>query len=526
MVRDAVETIDRTTADLTKSAALAKLQTLRIAKLEHEVARLRRSQFGRSSEQHAADQLRLLFDEAMTSDTVTGAPANDDTPGEDAVPAIRRGGRAPLPAHLPRREIEHLPAAGGDRCDRPGCHGAQVRIGEDITEVLDYIPARFEVIRHIRPRLACRACERIMQAPVPPLPIPKARATSALLAHLLVSRFADHLPWYRQSAILRRAGVAIDRDLMGNWAGKIAWLMVPLVDRMMAHVLAAGKIHGDDTPVTLLTPGAAGEAGTRTAHFWVYLCDDRSSGDGAPPAVVYRFSADRRGAHPAAHLQDYAGYFQADAFAGYNALYRDRATGAARGIVEVGCWSHVRRKFNDVLVTSKGCSAIAAEAITRIGALFAIERRIKGSPPDVRRTLRQTEAIPRLAALRLWLEVQSRGLAPKSDLALACNYALSRWAVMVRYCDDGRLEISNNLVENALRGVSLGRKNWLFVGSAKGGEDAAIFYSLVETCRLNGIDPQAWLTDIIERIGEHPINRIDELLPWVWAKTHGLKIAA
>jgi len=526
MVRDAVATIDRTAADLTASAALAKLQTLRIAKLEHEVARLRRIQFGRSSEQHGADQLRLLFEDA-TSDAVTGEPANDDTPGEIATPAIRRGGKAPLPVHLLRREIEHLPAGGGDRCARPGCDGAQVRIGEDVTEVLDYIPARFEVIRHVRPRLACRACERIMQAPVPSLPIPKARATSTLLAHLLVSRFADHLPWYRQSAILRRAGVEIDRDVMGNWAGKIAWLVAPLVDRMMAYVLAAGKIHGDDTPVTLLTPGASGGAsGTSTAHFWVYLRDDRSSGDGAPPAVVYRFSADRRGAHPAAHLRDYAGYFQADAFSGYKALYHDRATGAARGIVEVGCWSHVRRKFNDVLVTSKGHSAIAAEAITRIGALFAIERRVKGSTPSERRGLRQAAAIPLLAALRLWLEAQLRGLAPKSELALACNYALGRWPAMIRYCDDGQLEISNNLVENALRGVSLGRKNWLFVGSAKGGEHAAIFYSLIETCRLNGIDPQAWLTDIIERIGEHPINRIDELLPWVWVKTHGRKIAA
>lgn len=292
-----------------------------------------------------ADQLCLLFEDAVTDDAVTGEAANDDTLGDDAPPApIRRGGRAPLPAHLPRREIEHLPGTGSDRCARPGCDGAQVRIGQDVTEILDYIPARFEVIRHIRPRLACRACERIMQAPVPSLPIPKARATSALLAHLLVSRFADHLPWYRQSAILRRAGVEIDRDLMGNWAGKIAWLMVPLVDRMMVHVLAAAKIHGDDTPVTLLIPGASG---TSTAHFWVYLRDDRSSGDSTPPAVVYRFSADRRGTHPAAHLRDYAGYFQADAFAGYNALYRDRVTGAARSIVEVGCWSHVRRKFND-----------------------------------------------------------------------------------------------------------------------------------------------------------------------------------
>lgn len=519
MLRDAVDTIGRAETDLTDSRAITKLQALRIAKLEHEVARLRRDQFGQRSERHSLDQLNLLFD-ALALTEALPEPANDDDECAAAPPApIQRRGRKPLPAHLPRRDAEHLPAGA---CS-PGCDGAQVRIGEDITEVLDYIPARFEVIRHVRARLACRRCERIRQAPMPSLPIPKSRATSALLAHMLVSRFADHLPWYRQSAIFRRAGVDIERDLMGNWAGKIAWLVAPLVDRMMAYVLEADKIHGDDTPVTLLTPG---QRGVRTAHFWVYLRDDRSCGDDRPPAVVYRFSADRRGAHVAGHLEDYAGYFQADAFAGYNALYHDRATGAARGITEVGCWSHVRRKFNDVLVTSKGLSPVAAEAIARIGALFAIERRIKGAPPDERHAVRQAEAAPKLEALRLWLQAQLRGLAPKSDLALACNYALNRWAAMIRYCEDGQLEISNNLVENALRGVSLGRKNWLFVGSAKGGEHAAIFYSLIETCRLNGIDPQAWLTDIIDRIGEHSINRIDELLPWVWASTRRQKIAA
>ena len=505
MLREAVEALGFAQADLARSEATVTTQGVRIEKLEHEVARLRRVQFGRSSEQQDSDQLRLLFDEVLPD------PANDDGDAPGAVsPSPHRGVRAPLPRHLPRRTIEHLPQA---RCGAD-CGGRMVRIGEDVTEVLDYIPARFEVIRHVRPRMACRICERVIQAPAPSLPIPRARATSALLAHMLVSRYADHLPWYRQSVIFRRSGVEIDRDLMGRWAGKIAWLLTPLVDRMMAYILEARKIHGDDTPVDLLR---SGERGTATARFWVYLRDDRSSGDAQPPAVVYHFSADRRGIHPAAHLQGYTGYFQADAFPGYNDLYRDPRTGEPRGIVEVGCWSHVRRKFNDILVSDKGCSPVAAEAIVRIGALFAIERRIKGWPPDRRRAVRQAEALAKLEALRTWLAAQRRGLAPKSKLAKACGYALDRWPAMVRYCEDGLLEISNNLVENALRGVSLGRKNWLFVGSANGGEHAAIFYSLIETCRLNSIDPEAYLTDIIGRIADHPINRIDALLPWHWA---------
>lgn len=281
---------------------------------------------------------------------------------------------------------------------------------------------------------------------------------------------------------------------------------------MMTYVLEAAKIHGDDTPVRMLGPGG----GTIQAHFWVYLRDNRASGDLSAAAVIYFFSINRRGEHPARHLKGFEGYFQADAYSGYNDLYRDPDTKAPRAILEVGCWSHVRRKFNDILESEKGCSPIAAQAIIRIGELFAIERRIKGEPPGMRRQVRQDEALPKLIALRAWFETQLRGLAPGSKLAKACHYALNRWEVMTRYCEDGILEISNNLVENALRGVTVGRRNWLFVGSRKGGEHAAVFYSLIETCRLNGIDPEAYLSDVIERIGDHPINRISELLPWQW----------
>jgi transposase len=501
MLREMAEVMEHERAELKTAKATVKAQNVRIEKLEHRLARLLRVQFGRSSEKMDIAQLRLMFDEVEAPE-----PANDDEPAAPRPQSARKPGtRAPIPAHVPRQVVDHQPGPCVE-----GCDGAGTKIGEDVTEVLDYIPARFRVLRHVRPRVACRTCEQIRQAPAVNLPLPKVMASSALLAHLVVSRFVDHLPWHRQSMILRRQGVTIDRDVMSRWARKLAWLLAPLGERLFAYILEGPKVHGDDTPVTLLGTGA----GSRTAHFWVYLRDGRSSGDMSPPAVAYRFSTDRSGAHPAAHLAGYRGYLQADGFAGYNALYRDPQTKAPREIIEVGCWSHARRKFTDIL--DKTPSPIAAEAIVRITELFAVEREVKGAPPDERRRERQAQAVPKLAALRTWLEAQQRGLSSDSTLARACRYPLNRWAAMIRYCDDGLLEISNNLVENALRGVALGRRNWMFVGSVKGGDASALFYSLVETCRLNGVEPEAWFTDVIERIGDHPINRIDELLPWRW----------
>jgi transposase len=507
MLLEMAEVMEQERGELKTAKATVKAQSLRIEKLEHRLARLLRVQFGRSSEKMDIAQLRLMFDEVATPE-----PANDDVPAPAAKSARKPGTRVPLPAHLPRETVAHRPGP----CSA-GCSGPMVQIDEAVTEVLDYIPARFRVIRHVRPRMACRACEQIRQSPAVNLPLPKVMASSALLAHLVVSRFVDHLPWHRQSAILRRVGLRIDRDVMSRWARKLAWLLAPLGERLFAYIREAGKVHGDDTPVTLLGNGD----GSLTGHFWVYLRDDRSSGDMSPPAVTYRFSTDRSGSHPAEHLAGYRGYLQADGFAGYNALYRDPKTRAPRAIVEVGCWSHARRKFTDIL--EKTPSPIAAEAVVRIAELFAIERDIKGAPPDARRRARQAQAVPKLAALRIWLETQQRGLSSDSVLARACRYPLNRWAAMTRYCEDGLLEISNNLVENALRGVALGRRNWMFVGSVKGGEASALFYSLAGTCRLNGVEPEAWFTDVFERIGDHPINRIDELLPWAWQASRQIR---
>jgi transposase len=511
MLREMAEVMETERAELKTVKATVKAQELKIEKLEHRVARLLRVQFGRSSEKMNIAQLRLMFDEVEMPE-----PANDQEPSAPARKAARKpGNRAPLPAHFPRQTVEHQPGPCAE-----GCSGRTTQIDEAVTEVLDYVPARFRVIRHVRPRVACRTCEQIRQAPAVNLPLPKVMVSSAMFAHLIVSRFVDHQPWHRLSGIFRRDGLDIDRDVMSRWARKLAWLLAPLGERLFAYIREAQKVHGDDTPVTLLGNGD----GSQTGHFWVYLRDDRSSGDMSPPAVIYRFSPNRSGTHPAEHLAGYRGYLQADGFAGYNALYRDPRTKAPRDIVEVGCWAHARRKFTDIL--EKTPSPIAAEAVVKIAELFAIERDIKGAPPDVRRRVRQTKAVPKLAVLKTWLETQQRGLSSDSTLAKACRYPLNRWAAMDRYCEDGILEISNNLVENALRGVALGRRNWMFVGSVKGGEAAALFYALAGTCRLNGVEPEAWFTDVIERIGDHPINRIDELLPWHWQAARDSKLAA
>ncbi len=517
ILREMADVMAQERAELAAAKATVQAQTLHIEKLEHRVARLLRVQFGRSSEKMDIAQLRLMFDEVEVPDA-----ANDDVPAAAPPKSARKAGaRAPIPAHIPRQAVEHQPGP----CPQ-GCGGTETKIGEDVTEVLDYIPARFRVLRHVRPRVACRTCEQIRQAPAVDLPLPKVMASSALLAHLVVSRFVDHQPWYRQSAILRRQGVHIDRDVMSRWARKLAWLLAPIGERLLGYILEAPKIHGDETPVTLLggKDGLGGQDGSHTAYFWVYLHDGRSSGDMSPPAVAFRFTTGRGGEHPAAHLAGYRGYLQADGYAGYNVLYRDPKTKAPRGVIEVGCWAHSRRKFTDVL--AKTPSPIAAEAVVRIGELFAIERDIKGAPPGERRRVRQELALPKLQALRPWFETQLGGLASDSNLAKACRYPLNRWAAMIRYCDDGLLEISNNLVENALRGVALGRRNWMFIGSIKGGDASALFYSLVETCKRGGVEPEAWFTDVIERIGDHPINRIDELLPWHWQATRDTAQAA
>jgi transposase len=495
---------------------------LTIEKLKAQIARLRREKFGASSEriERALAQLELALEEAETAkaEAIASAPpsAEPEVAGLEAQPAEaarpEKKKRRTLPPELPRRDVVHAPAGVCKTCG-----GSELRqVGSSVTEVLSYVPARFEVIRHVRPACSCKKCETMVQAPMPELPIPRGMVDASFLAHIATAKFCDHVPLYRQAEIYARSGLDLDRGQLAEWLGHVAWLLRPLVDLIAAHVMAGRVIHADDTPVPVLAPGAGK---TKTGRQWVYLRDERPHGGTAPPAVLYRYTPDRKGEHAQAELASFTGWLHADGYAGFGKLYE---IGGARSqtaplqgpprVAEVACWAHARRGFFDVHASNK--SALAKEALDRIGALFDIERTIAGQPPKIRRSVRSRTAKPSIDALATWLDEQLGKIPGKSDLASAIRYARSRWQALTRYLDDGRLEISNNAAENQIRPVALGRKNWLFSGSDAGGARAAAFYTIIRTCRLNGIEPEAYVTDVIARIGSHPINRLAELLPW------------
>jgi transposase len=487
--------------------ALLISQKLELEKLRFEIAYLKRMKYGRSSEQLDRElvQMQLSIEDlesSLAAKPLEVRPAPKEPPEKPA--------RRPLPAELPREEIVHE-----NPCACPDCGGKLRPLGEDVAEMLEYVPSHFKVIKHVRPKLSCASCQRIVQPLAPSRPIERGLAGPGLLAHVLVSKYCDHLPLYRQSQIYAREGIDLDRSTLADWVGGASALLEPLVGAIGRYVFGAYKVHGDDTPVPVLFPG---RGTTKQGRLWTYVRDDRPAGSAEPPAVFFRYSPDRKGERPRAHLASFSGVLQADAYAGFDKLYGEK-------IKEAACWAHVRRKFYDIHVALS--SPVALEALEQIGRLYKVEEEIRGRPPSERYAVRQARAGPELKSLHEWLHKTATGLSKKSELAKAIRYALSNWVALTRYCEDGRLEVDNNAAERALRAVALGRKNWLFAGSDDGGERAAAIYTLLGTAKLNDLNPESYLRYVLERIADHPINKIEELLPWnLLLKMPELRIAA
>jgi transposase len=483
----------------------AEVETLKLT-----LAKLRRDKFGASSERGARliDQLELQLaelEERIAQDQaaaeIASPPPNEQnaTGGREK---CRKPARRSLPEHLPRERLMH-PAPSACPC----CGGPLRKLGEDITETLEHVPAQWKVIQHVREKFSCRRCEAITQPPAPSHPIARGRAGPQLLAQVLFGKYGAHLPLNRQSEIYAREGIDLDTSTLADWVGACAATLMPLVETIAKHVFAAERIHADDTTVPVLAKGK-----TRTGRLWVYVRDDAPFGGPAPPAAVYHYSPDRTGEHPERHLASYSGLMQADAYAGFNGLYV--AGRKPDPIIEAACWAHARRKFYELAELRK--APLAIEAVRRIDELFAIERTINGLSADQRLTARRQRSRPLTDALETWMRHERRKLSSGNPLAKAMNYSLERWAALTRFLDDGRVCMSNNAAERALRGVAVGRRNWTFAGSDSGGRRAAAIYTLIETAKLNDVDPRAWLADVLARIADHPANRIAELLPWNW----------
>ena len=503
-------------AEISSRATVRALEAL-IETLRLRILRLKRQRFGRSSEKIEREiaQLELALEDLGVALSTQQAAANTAPPapvpsgedkGSEAKALRRRGVRVTGP--ISRRRVVLDP---GDTC--PDCGGPLREVGEDISKLVELIAARLEVIETARPKKSCRCCEKIVQAPLPSKPIARSQAGPGLLAHILVGKYDDHLPLYRQCEIFARQGFEIPRSTLIDWTGQAIRTLRPLVAALKMHVFSSSRLHTDDTPVPVLDPGSKRNK-TREGRLWVYVLDERPHGGTNPPAAAYFYSPDRKAIHPQSHLRDFTGILQADAYAGYQQFYQpDPLSGGVR-MREAACWAHLRRDIHD-FYKSTG-SPIAKEALDRIGELYDIERKINGEQPGLRLAVRQRESGPRISALKVWFEEQVALLPPKHDLAKAFLYGLNRWASFTLFLEDGTVAIDNNAAERAIRPITLGRRNWLFAGSDAGGENAADILSLIETAKLCGVNPESYLADVLARINDHMVNRIGELLPWNW----------
>jgi transposase len=510
----------RVAAELAVAQAKASDDQALIAHQQLQIAKLTRELYGQHSERSVRllDQMELAFEELQSSATEDELAAERATAKTTNVVAFirKRPARQPFPEHLPRERVVE-PGPATCQC----CGSARLRkLGEDVTETLEVIPRQWKVIQHVREKFTCRDCEKISQAPAPFHVIARGWAGPSLLAMILFEKYGQHQPLNRQAERYAREGVPLSLSTLADQVGACCAVLSPLIERIEAHVFAAQRLHGDDTTVPVLARGK-----TDLGRCWVYVRDDRPFSGPAPPAAMFYYSRDRSGAHPVRHLADYAGILQADAYSGYNKLYEaDRRPGP---IIEAGCWVHARRPFfvlADIAANARRkaegktagvISPLALEAVRRIDALFEIERSINGQSIERRQQARQELSAPLIADLEGWLHEHRPKLSRGNDLARAMDYVLKRWPAFTRFLDDGRVCLSNNAAERALRGIALGRKSWLFAGSDRG-QRAAALYSLIVTAKMNDIDPQAWLADVLARIAEHPARDIDALLPWNW----------
>ncbi|GAO55723.1 IS66 family transposase [Novosphingobium sp. MD-1] len=469
-----------------------------VERLKAIIEALQRHRFGRRSEQLDPDQFELALEEVETA--LAEAQHAVDKASRASADRPRKANRGSLPAHLER--IEQVVDVEDKAC--PCCGGALHQIGEDVAERLDVVPTTFRVLVTRRPRYGCRSCEgAIVQAAAPARIVEGGIPTEALIAQVLVAKYADHLPLYRQAQIYARLGIQLDRSTLADWVGRAAWYLRPLRDHILERLRRSERLFADETTAPVLDPG---RGRTKTGQLWAYARDDRPWGGEDPPMVAYVYAADRKGERAEAHLGDFAGILQVDGFSGYAALAKRRQ--------QVGlafCWAHVRRKFYELADSSP----VATEVLRRIAMLYAIEEQVRGTSAEQRRAVRAEQARVIVDDLHIYLEARLRQVSAKSKLADAIRYALTRWAGLSLFLDDGRVELDSNTVERSIRPLALNRKNALFAGSDEGGDNWAVIATLIENCKIHGINPHAWLAEALSRLaGGHPANAVGELMPW------------